>query len=208
MGLVNHRLSDLDTGDKSTDIGDERARRHNALLALREAISNEERVEQEAAAATAAAASTAMWLGASLADLAAVTGRTRQAARKRWPMLGDIHRRRVWLGNHVDEIRWAASVIIDNAGDIEVPDRSMFEELRQLHSTVGESFGGTAVQGEREPESRWHDLARLVDVILRGIVDTAEPTTGQAEFAVSGGRGVVGYYDHASSSIEPDTDQA
>nr|WP_296763586.1 hypothetical protein [Rhodococcus sp. (in: high G+C Gram-positive bacteria)] len=202
---MNQKLSDLDPGDKSTDIGDERIRRHDALLALQAALENEARVEREATEATAAAASTAMWLGASLADLASVTGRTRQAARKRWPTLGEIHRRRVWLGNHVDEIKWAVSVVLASEAEIELPDRGMFEELRTLSVAVEADFDESAVQQDSEPARRWLELARLLDEVLRGIVDAATPTTGQAEFAVFGAKGVIGYYDLASNKQDSDS---
>src|ERR1700748_3524848 len=56
---------------------------------------------------------TAGWLGASLADLATATSRTREAARKRWPELGEVHRRRFWLGRQVEGIRWAAGLVVE-----------------------------------------------------------------------------------------------
>lgn len=201
--VVNQKLSDLDPGEKTTDIGDERERRHTALIALRQALTEEENVNREAAAATESAATTAMWLGASLADLAAVTGKTRQAARKRWPSLGVVYRRRLWLGNHVDDIRWAVRVVLDNEADIQVADRGVFEVLRSLDARIEGDFADTAAQGDHEPAERWHLLERLVDVVLRGLVDEAVTTGGQAEYAVFGARGVVGYYDHASDKPEP-----
>lgn len=196
---VNQKLSNLDPGEKSTDIGDERQRRLNALLALREVLSEEEKVNKEAAAATEAAASTAMWLGASLADLAVVTGKTRQAARKRWPSLGVVHRRRLWLGNHVDEIRWAVRVLLDSEEDIEVADRGVFDELRSLEARIGQEFDDAAVQGDADAAERWHMLDRLVGVVLRDLAENARTSSGQAEYAVFGAKGVVGYYDHAAA---------
>lgn len=198
-GHVNQKLSDLDPGDKPTDVSDERRRRHDALLALREAIETEERVEREAAAVTADAASTALWLGASLADLAVVTGKTRQAARKRWPTLGAIHRRRTWLGNHVDDIRWAVRVVAENAPEIDVPDRAVFDELAAVDASVGREFEPSAEYDGSDPARRWHDLDRLVDVLLRGICDSGRARGGQADFALHGACGVVGYYDHAAN---------
>lgn len=205
---MNPQLSALDPGDKPTDIGDERRRRHDALVALKNALADEDRVAREAADATAAAASHAMWLGASLADLAAVTGRTRQAARKRWPSLGEVHRRRLWLGNHIDDIRWAVRVLLENEADIAVPDRSVFDELRALDDGVEHDFDEAATQGPDNPAERWHALDRLVGVVLRSITEAAETSTGQAEFAVFGAKGVVGYYDHASNKQESDPNLA
>jgi hypothetical protein len=199
---VNQKLSDLDPGDKPTDVSDERRRRHDALLALREAMNAEERVTREAADATADAASTALWLGASLADLAVVTGKTRQAARKRWPTLGAIHRRRTWLGNHVDDIRWAVRVVLENAAEIEVPDRAVFDELAAVDASVGREFQPTAERDGADPAKRWHDLDRLVDVLLRSITESGRTEDGQADFALHGARGVVGCYDHASNRSE------
>ncbi|WP_338886852.1 hypothetical protein [Rhodococcus sovatensis] len=195
---MNQKLSELDPGDKSTDVGDERRRRHDALCALRHALVEEERVIRQAAASTEAAASTAMWLGASLADLATVTGKSRQAARKRWPSLGVVHRRRLWLGNHVDEIRWAVRVVLENQADIVVVDRGVFDELASLDARVGRDFDETAVQGTVDAAERWHILDRVVTSVLRGLVESAETTSGQAEYAVFGAKGIVGYYDHAS----------
>ncbi|MGW3471584.1 hypothetical protein ACWDKQ_24705 [Saccharopolyspora sp. NPDC000995] len=63
-----------------------------------------------------------MWLGASLADLSAIVGRSRQAARKRWPELGGIYRRCKWLGNHVDDIAYTAGQLASRADDL-VPSR-------------------------------------------------------------------------------------
>ncbi|WP_020110934.1 hypothetical protein [Rhodococcus sp. 114MFTsu3.1] len=202
---MNQKLSVFDPGDKPTDIGDERSRRTHALVHLGQAIENEARVVAEAAAATEKAASTAMWLGASLADLAAVTGKTRQAARKRWPALGVVHRRRLWLANHVDDIRWAVRVLLDNEADITVPDTSIFAEMTDLDASVGRNFDESAVHEEAGPADRWFALDRLVDVVLRRIVDDAVTSGGQAEFAVFGARGVVGYYDHAVDKPETDS---
>ncbi|SNS71815.1 hypothetical protein [Rhodococcoides kyotonense] len=195
---MNQKLSDLDPGDKPTDVSDERRRRHDALLALRDAIESEERVEREAAEQTAEAAATALWLGASLADLAVVTGRTRQAARKKWPTLGDIHRRRTWLGNHVDDIRWAVRVVLENAAEIDVPDRAVFDDLATVDASVGRGFEPTAEHDGDDPAARWHELDRLVDGLLRGITENGQAKDGQADFAVHGAKGVVGYYDHAA----------
>lgn len=194
---MNLKLSDLDPGEKPTDIGDERARRLRAIGALRDSLAAEAEAAAEAARRTENAASTAVWLGASLADLAAVTGKTRQAARKRWPRLGDVHRRRVWLGNHVDEIRWAVRVLAENESRIKSGDRDLFSEMRALDGRVESAFAESATDPD-EPVRRWHDLERLVDVVLRSITDTAVTADGQAEFAVFGAKGVVGYYDRAS----------
>ena len=140
-----------------------------------------------------------MWLGASLADLATVTGKSRQAARKRWPSLGVVHRRRLWLGNHVDEIRWAVRLILENEADIEVADRGVFDELASLDARIGSDFDEMAVQGTEDAAERWHVLDRVVASVLRGLVENAVTTGGQAEYALFGAKGIIDYYDHASA---------
>src|SRR3954465_14552013 len=82
-----------DPGGKPDDRAGERAARHRAVAELRSALTVEAEIRAAAAGAVEGRAGAAVWLGASLADLAAVTGRTRQAARKRWPGLGDVSRR-------------------------------------------------------------------------------------------------------------------
>lgn len=197
---VNQKLSDPMWTEKPTDIGDERDRRAAALHRLQESLADEARIVQEAAAATETAATTAIWLGASLADLAVVTGKTRQAARKRWPTLGDVYRRRLWLANHVDEIRWAVRVVLENQAEIDV-DGDAVEEVRALDVQVGEQFENAAVNAAH-PADRWHTLDRLVNVALRALTERARATGKLGEFAIHGASGVVGYYDHAVGSVD------
>jgi hypothetical protein len=89
---------------KPADTGDERDRRRNALRRVRAAITVRTAVAEASEAALAAEAANAVWLGASLADLAALGGHTRQAARKRWPALGAVYRRRTWLSDHLEDL--------------------------------------------------------------------------------------------------------
>ncbi|MCC8929800.1 hypothetical protein KVY23_18655 [Rhodococcus sp. I2R] len=177
-------------------MGDERNRRAGALHRLQQSLAHEAQVVQEAAVATEAAATTAIWLGASLADLALVTGKTRQAARKRWPSLGEVYRRRLWLGNHVDEIRRAVHVVLENQAEIDV-DSEVLDELRAREAEVAQQFDEAAVGDAADPAHRWHSLDRLVNVALRGLTNTARTTGEQGEFAIHGAAGVVGFYDHA-----------
>lgn len=197
---MNHKLSDPFSTAKPTDIGDERDRRVSALHRLQESLAHEARVVEEVAAATEAAATAAMWLGASLADLAVVTGKTRQAARKRWPLLGEVSRRRLWLANHVDEIRWAVRIVRENRAEIDV-DGAVIDELSALDGQLAELFDPAATS-HVDPTERWYKLDRLVNVALRGLSENARPTGEQGEFAIHGASGVVGFYDHAVGSVD------
>jgi hypothetical protein len=200
---VDARLPDVagtvpDPGDKAGDVLGDRERRHTALVALRAALDVEDVARREAAGLAADRAADAVWLGASLADLATVTSRTRQAARKRWPELGDVHRRRFWLGRQVEGIRWAAGLVVEARPALAATARDGFgdavTELERSLAEVGERFGLDEPPVGPDPTRRWRALDTLVDVHLRACVDLAGDTD---DFAVHGARAVVGYYDHA-----------
>ncbi|MER6992209.1 hypothetical protein ABT337_06010 [Saccharopolyspora hirsuta] len=195
----------VDPGPKASDVGDEQARRLRALSRFRAALDAEEQVAEAALRQTAEAAEESVWLGASLADLSAVTGRTRQAARKRWPELGDVYRRRKWLGNHVEDITHMAGLLASRADDL-VPTwghgtfMRLIRELREGIQRCEADFAADA-QGGEHPAARWRALDDLVNVTLRGAVEAAgEPQTPEADFALHGAKGVLGYYDHATAS--------
>lgn len=199
---------DADVGAKYDDPPDEQRRRSAALGMFRAAMDVEDLAERAAAERTAVAASRAAWLGASLADLSAVTGRSRQAARKRWPGLGDIHRRRKWLGDHVEDIAHIAGLLDEHGADLlptgggaEQPGEQL-ASLRTSARRCEEEFAEPRSDpgADADPAARWRELDRLVDVLMRGVVDGAgEPATDQAGFALHAARGLVGYYDHASA---------
>lgn len=209
-----------DPGAKPDDTGPERRRRHAALAGVAAAVDVETRVREDAAAETARRAETAVWLGASLADLAAVTGHSRQAARKRWPGLGAVQRRRRWLGHHVDDVLWAARLVLEHADDLLPADLrpTLVGALADAVDAVAEAFAprdatddatdddeaGTI--GAVEPVARWRALDDLVDRRLRAVVDAADAADAagalegtRAGFAVHGARGVLAYLDHALS---------
>ncbi|GAA4615340.1 hypothetical protein [Saccharopolyspora hordei] len=195
----------LDPGPKASDVGDEQERRLRALSRFRAALDAEERVAEAAMRQTAEAAEESVWLGASLADLSAVTGRTRQAARKRWPELGDIYRRRKWLGNHVEDITYMAGLLASHADDLAPRrGRGTFTELvRRLREGIErcEADFADRAQDDESPAARWRALDDLVNVTLRGVIEAAgEPRTPEAGFALHGATGVLGYYDHATSA--------
>jgi hypothetical protein len=194
----------IDPGPKDSDFGDEQERRVAALGRLRAALDAEELMSGAAGRQTSAAAAETVWLGASLADLSAVTGRSRQAARKRWPELGNIYRRRKWLGNHVEDIEYMAGQLASRADDL-VPSRdhgTFMELVRQLREGLrrcATDFAADA-QDRTDPAARWRALDDLVNVTMREIIDTAgKPATAEADFALHGARGVLGYYDHATA---------
>lgn len=228
--LVNQKLSlsDLveqsvatdvavpDPGPKAGDLGAEAKHRYAALQGVRAALDTETVVRDAAARMTSERAATALWLGASLADLAAVTGTSRQAARKRWPELGAIHRRRRWLANHIEEILWAARLVLDHVQDVEpgpqADQASLERATRRLRDGVDQAvadFESAETQDhadtpDREPAARWKELDELVDQRLRALVQAVGAiTTGEAEFAFHGARGVLAYYD---SAVEVDAD--
>jgi hypothetical protein len=195
-----------DPGGKPDDRGGERAARHRAVAELRSALTVEAAVRAAAADAVEGRAEAAVWLGASLADLAAVTGRTRQAARKRWPGLGDVSRRRRFLGYHVDDVLWAARLVLDAADDLEGVDETARAVLADAVAEAERAFRGEPADAATDAGTdvaaavaRWQAFDRLVDRHLRdllaGVPD--EPAGPTAGFAAHGARGVLRYYDHA-----------
>ena len=184
-----------DPGPKPDDRGDERARRRRALARVHGALEVEAELRVATAAQTIEATETAAWLGASLADLAAVTGHSRQAARKRWPTLGPIARRRRWLGYHVDEVLWGADLAGAHVGVL--PVEGLADEVAAARATFER-------EDDEDPTARWRALDDLVDRRLRAVADTPTPGLDEAaEFARHGCAGIVGYYDHAVSAERP-----
>lgn len=187
---------------KPNDVPAEQERRARALREFQHALSEEDRVRAEAAAATSTRARTAVWLGASLADLAEVTGRSRQAARKRWPHLGTVQRRRQWLTGHVSDILHSTQLILEHEN--EFPDRLM-EDLRQIFSTVTSALADTDPKVD-DPTARWLLLEDLVKTHLRAVAHAKLPTShsDQAEFARDGATGVVAHYDAVARQQDTD----
>ncbi|GLZ48464.1 hypothetical protein Acsp06_46490 [Actinomycetospora sp. NBRC 106375] len=194
------RVDVADPGPKPDDRGGERAARHRALAGLGSALAVEADVRAASLAAAARRAEVAVWLGASLADLGGVTGHSRQAARKRWPDLGAIHRRRHWLGYHVDDVFWAVRLVLD--ADLEGIDPQARAALADALAVAERDFAPDADVDPRDLDAavaRWEAFDALVDRHLRAVVAAApaEPVDPGAGFAVHGARGVLRYYDHA-----------
>ncbi|MGP4021420.1 hypothetical protein [Saccharopolyspora sp. 5N708] len=194
----------LDPGAKGSDVGDERERRLTALGRFRAALDAEEMVSDAAGRQSAAVAEETVWLGASLADLSSVTGRSRQAARKRWPELGSVYRRRKWLGDHVEDIGYLAELLASRADDL-VPGRghgTFMKLIGQLRAGLRRCEADFApdAQDRADPAGRWRALDDLVNVTMRQIIEMAgKPANPEADFALHGARGVLAYYDHATA---------
>ncbi|WP_433783442.1 hypothetical protein ACQPX6_25595 [Actinomycetospora sp. CA-101289] len=200
------RVEVADPGAKADDRPGERDARRRAMAELRAALTVEVDVRAAAAEAVAGRAEAAVWLGASLADLGGVTGRSRQAARQRWSGLGGVHRQRRWLGNHVDEVLWAARLVLDAADDLEGVDPAVRTALADAVAAAERAFGDDAPDGVAAAVGRWRALDTLVDRHLRDLLAgvPAEPADPTAAFAAHGARGVLAYYDHDVHQRDPD----
>ena len=170
-----------------------------SLAALRAALSAEEELTAAAARRVAEAAEEAVWLGASLADLGEVTGKSRQAARKRWPGLGTAYRKRRWLGDHVEEVLHMGGLVASRADDLApVGGNGAFSRLIGRLREGLQRCQADFADGAEESVESWRSFDELVDVTLRAVIETAgSPASPQAEFALHGATGVLGYYDHA-----------
>lgn len=192
-----------DPGEKPGDIEDETRCRSRYLRRVQAGQMAGALIADMAAQCAASDATTAVWLNASLADLGAVTGSTRQAARKRWPQLGRVHRARKWIGNHPDDLLWAMDLLLQHTTGLQAaePDREEFESavdaLRRGVAEVRADIEYGSVLGATQRIVRWQRFDRLVDDHLRTVVSLGLPSTPDAEFAVHGARGVLRYYDHA-----------
>src|SRR5207302_10223377 len=93
-------LGRTDSDPKPGEMDDEAERRNATLRRVKATQVVATLFADVATDITAREAANAVWLGASLADLGSASGSTRQAARKRWPDLGQIYRMRRWLSGH------------------------------------------------------------------------------------------------------------
>ncbi len=199
-------LAVKDPGTKPADLGADQQHRWQSLCRFHAALVTEHVVTEAAVARAGSEAADAVWLGASLADLSAVTGRTRQAARKKWPELGSVYRRRKWLTNQVEPVHYAARQLVDAAEQLTPSkERAAYEEaIELLADGLRRSERAFA---EQEPENavdaaaRWRELDELIDRHVRTVLDLAapEPTDRSADFAAHGAKGVLTYYDVATA---------
>lgn len=159
-------------------------------------------------------AATAVWLGASLADLGSATGSTRQAARKRWPDLGQIYRTRRWLYGHRGSILYTADLLIEARPQARPRPEFSQEDLDEAYTSliwalaqVREDFESGSAMLETPASNqrlvRWQRLAELVDKHIRALAHMIKPADGDVGFAASGASGVVCYYDEVTTGSSP-----
>ncbi|AVT31824.1 hypothetical protein C6361_22780 [Plantactinospora sp. BC1] len=199
----------VEAGTKPGDVDDERIRRAVYLRRVRAGQAAQALLAEVAAGCAAEDASDAVWLGASLADLGEATGSSRQAARKRWPELGRIHRVRRWVSGHADDLVTVLRMVLDQAprytapeGAVETLDRA----VRALHAALDETLrsrdsGSVLDPGTGRPV-RWRRLADAVDQHLRTLVELAGATTPEAETALAAARGVLAHHDSVVLAAE------
>lgn len=199
-----------DAGPKPGDVDDEYERRRDVLRRVRGGLVAAALISEVTADCAAEDAATAVWLGASLADLGASTGSTRQAARKRWPDLGAIYRTRRWLTGHSDDLIFMARLVLDHADALRPVDGlqedldQAVEALRQaLDSAVQDLGSGSVIR--QSPAVRWQHLSQLVDSHLRDVADLATATTAAATTALDGARGVLAHYDSITADVSAGT---
>lgn len=174
-------------GPKAGDLPDEHTHRRAALRRLRAGLVADDLIDDVTAEFIAADAATAAWLGASLADLAAITGNTRQAARKRWPDLGRIYRVRRWLANHSEDVTAIIGLVRDNVADLALTAEAVAE--------LDTFADGPVVDPADRRNTVWQRRSELLDRTLRRITELARPSTPEAERALDGAKGLLAYYD-------------
>jgi hypothetical protein len=199
-------LDRTDSSSKPGEIDDEAERRVATLRRVKAAQVVATLLGDMATDITAKEAANAVWLGASLADLGSASGSTRQAARKRWPDLGQIYRMRRWLSGHHEDILSIADSLIELRGSI-APKHSvtpatvataydlLIEELEEMRADL--ASGSVVVVGETSDIQiiRWQHLGKLIDKRIRLVVDLIIPTDDNSEFAIDGAKGMLAHYD-------------
>jgi hypothetical protein len=178
--LTDRRAGPL-TGDRLTD----------ALNRVRAAHEVAGQVGAAAAGYASRAAADAVWLGASLADLAETTGNTRQAARKRWPDLGRVYRARRWLEGHDADLVAVVDLVVAVGPELDQRNGAdLRDPLDRLRAAI-------AVDGP--PPARWWALSEAVDRDLRTVVAVATPFTEAARHAANAAAGTVAHWDAATA---------
>ncbi|MEO3818974.1 hypothetical protein [Plantactinospora sp. B24E8] len=201
--LAGHPVSDVpEAGAKSGDVDDERPRRNEALRRVRAGRVAQNLLAEAVTRCAVEDAADAVWLGASLADLGEAVGSTRQAARKRWPDLGRVHRVRRWVAGHADDLVTVLRMVLDEApgyaapqGSADLLDRTVRALDRSLWAAVADRHSGSVCDPDTGRPVRWRRLAEVVDGELRTLVDLAVPTTARSDTALAAGRGVLAHYD-------------
>jgi uncharacterized membrane protein YgcG len=222
-------LRTADAGEKPGDIDDEPDRRMETLRRVKAGQIAGFLLAEVAAEFTAGEAATAVWLGASLADLGSASGSTRQAARKRWPDLGLIYRTRRWLSGYRDDIFHIADLLltaIEPGPNTELAQaldemRTMRDDLRDEFASgsalttangrggggppsggrQGHSGGGPPSGGRWGHSVRWERLGELIDRQVRRVAELGTPDTDEADFALNASTGLLAHYDSVTSQL-------
>lgn len=200
-----------DSDRKPGEMDDEAEQRGATLLRVKAAQMVAVLLEDLINDITAEEAANAVWLGASLADLGSASGSTRQAARKRWPDLGQIYRMRRWLSGHYEDILKIAGWLSADRRFMEPKKHvtqdifdSAFELLDKDIALVNADFqsGSMVAKGEKPDTQiiRWQRLNELADKRIRLVVDLIVPTTPEARYSVEGAMGMLAYYDTVNAA--------
>ena len=207
-------LDRTDSDPKPGDLDDEPEHRIAALRRVKAAQVAGALLVDVIGEVTAGEAATAVWLGASLADLGSATGSTRQAARKRWPDLGQIYRTRRWLYGHRDSILYTADLVIE-ARPTAKPKRwitpqmvdDAFSNLIRALAQVRKDFESGSAMLEPPTSNqrtvRWQRLDELVDRHIRKMVEILGPADGDAGFAIAGAGGLLAHYEEVKTKQAP-----
>lgn len=204
-------LDRTDSDRKPGEMDDEAERRGAALLRVKAAQVVAVLLDDLANDITAREAANAVWLGASLADLGSASGSTRQAARKRWPDLGQIYRMRRWLSGHHEDILKIADRL-SGERRLMTPKKqvtqdvidSAFELLDKDIAQVRADFrSGSMVTDDETGNTqiiRWQRLSELVDKRVRLVVDLVVPMEPDAQYIIDGAKGMLAYYDAVNAT--------
>lgn len=199
-------LPPTDSGRKPGEMDDEAERRVATLGRVQAAQVVAALFAEVATDVTAGEAATAVWLGASLADLGSASGSTRQAARKRWPDLGQIYRMRRWLSGHYEDVFHIADSLVRvrarvapkyhvTQTTVSTAFDLLIEELAEVRSDFGS--GQMVVEGATSNDRiiRWQRLGALIEKRIHLVVDLIIATDEESEFAIEGAKGMLAHYD-------------
>jgi hypothetical protein len=207
-------LDPTDSDPKPGDLDDEPEYRVAALRRVKAAQVAGALLAEVVADVTASEAASAVWFGASLADLGSASGSTRQAARKRWPDLGTIYRTRRWLYGHREDILYVARLLID-AREETWPHfhvtpamiTKAYDGLIPALAEVRGQFASGTVVSEKPTSNRrivrWQLLGQLVNRHIRNVVEAVKSNGDLADVALAGAEGLLADYDSISTAAVP-----